>query len=51
MSILLTDPSNSDKFYLGYLKTLLMRYTGEMQDLVGFHCPKYDLLKLHSLQL
>ena len=31
----LTDPANYDRFYLQYLETSLMRYTGEMQDLVG----------------
>ena len=45
-----TDPSNSYKFHLGYLKTSLMRYNGQMQDLVGFHYPKYDLLKYITVQ-
>ena len=30
-----TYPTNYDRFYLEYLETSLLRYTGEMQDLVG----------------
>ena len=31
----LMDPTNYDKFYLEYLETSLMRYTGKMQIPVG----------------
>ena len=30
-----TDPTNYDKFYLGYLGKSLVRHMGEMQDLMG----------------
>ena len=34
----ITVPANYDRFYLGYLETSLLRYTGESQDLVGPAC-------------
>ena len=34
-AISLMDPANYERFHLEYLETSLMRYTAEMQDLVG----------------
>ena len=34
MAWILQTPLNDDRFYLEYIETFLMRYTGEMQDLM-----------------